>query len=153
MLFHLGQRGVALAQLAPLRDELRRGRRTPLIATLVAHLLLAGQTAMHGPRAAEVVIYARADRSAAALAWTVEALGAAAGAEEGDLRGPRASRVMRGRCIPRSPPVPGPAGRFISVWTDCSPPPSRPANGQRLAQEGMAWGEAEAADAAWAACG
>ena len=42
LLFHLGQRERALAQLRELQAELLPGRSAPLVATLSAHLLLAG---------------------------------------------------------------------------------------------------------------
>jgi tetratricopeptide (TPR) repeat protein len=75
LLFHMDQRERALAQLRQLRDELLRGRRTPLMATLTAHLLLAGKTTEALTTATEAVTFARAIGLPAALAWTVEALG------------------------------------------------------------------------------
>ena len=44
LLFALGETKRALGQLRELCGELPRGRRTPLMATLTAHLLLAGET-------------------------------------------------------------------------------------------------------------
>lgn len=72
LLFHLGERDRALAQLHELRDALLPGRRTPLVATMAAHLLLAGKTAEAMAAVSEVVIYAQAIGLPAALAWVAE---------------------------------------------------------------------------------
>jgi sigma-B regulation protein RsbU (phosphoserine phosphatase) len=63
-----------LRQLRDLRDELPPSRRTPLMSTLAAHLLLAGHTAEMCQVAEEAIDQGAAIGLTAALAWTVEAV-------------------------------------------------------------------------------
>ncbi len=74
LLFAQGEVERALRQLHDLRDELPPSRRTPLMATLAAHLLLAGQTAEMHQVAEEAIDQAAAIGLTAALAWTIEAV-------------------------------------------------------------------------------
>jgi tetratricopeptide (TPR) repeat protein len=74
LLFDQGDPDRALRQLRGLRDELPPGRRTPLMATLAAHLLLAGETSEMRQVAHEAISQGVAIGLTAALAWTVEAV-------------------------------------------------------------------------------
>jgi predicted ATPase/DNA-binding winged helix-turn-helix (wHTH) protein len=147
LLFHMGQRDAALAQLRQLRDELLPGRRTPLVATMVAHLLLAGHTREARASAREAVVYARAVGLPAALAWTVEAL-ALLLVEEGafDEAG-RLAGYARGV----HPSVATRAGSRRAVYQLLETRLSQglsPSKRVRLAAEGQSWTEAAAAEAA-----
>jgi tetratricopeptide (TPR) repeat protein len=147
LLFHMGQRDAALAQLRQLRDELLPGRRTPLVATMVAHLLLAGQTREARLLAREAVVYARAVGLPAALAWTVEAL-ALLLVEEGALdEAGRLAGYARGV----HPSVATRAGSRRAVFQLLDKRLSQglaPSRRVRLAAEGQSWTEAAAAEAA-----
>ncbi len=74
LLFTQGQRDQALDQLQGLKEILPAGRRTPLMATLSAHLLIAGDEATMMSVAREAITQASALGLPAALAWTVEAV-------------------------------------------------------------------------------
>jgi predicted ATPase/DNA-binding winged helix-turn-helix (wHTH) protein len=84
LMFSTGEADRALRQLESLRDELPPSRRTPLMATLAAHLLLAGQTAEMRKTANEAIVQGTAIGLTAAVAWTVEAVALLA-AMEGDI--------------------------------------------------------------------
>ena len=73
LMFHLGERDRALEQLESLRDELPPSRRTPLMSTLVSHLLVAGDLAGARRAAEEVIAQGSAIGLTSAVAWTVEA--------------------------------------------------------------------------------
>lgn len=84
LMFSTGEADRALRQLEALRDELPPSRRTPLMATLAAHLLLAGQTAAMRQTAIEAIVQGTAIGLTAAVAWTVEAVALLA-AMEGNI--------------------------------------------------------------------
>ena len=84
LLFALGERERALRQLQELRMELTPSRRAPLMATLTAHLLLAGQMAEMRVVAEEAITQSAAIGMNGALAWTIEAV-ALHGAMHGDI--------------------------------------------------------------------
>ena len=84
LMFSTGEADRALRQLEALRDELPPSRRTPLMATLAAHLLLAGQTVEMRKTANEAIVQGTAIGLTAAVAWTVEAVAMLA-AMEGDI--------------------------------------------------------------------
>ena len=84
LMFHLGERDRALRQLESLRDELPPSRRTPLMSTLVSHLLVAGDFAGARRTAEEVIGQGSAIGLTSAVAWTVEATAFLA-AEGGDI--------------------------------------------------------------------
>lgn len=73
--FAQGESDRALRQLLELRDELPVGRRTPLMGTLTANLLLAGQIEAMRAAATEAIDQSVAIGLTSALAWTVEAVG------------------------------------------------------------------------------
>jgi tetratricopeptide (TPR) repeat protein len=74
LLFAQGEASRALHQLRDLPAEPPPNRRTPLMATMSAHLLLAGEMAEMREVAAEAIDQADAVGLTAALAWTVEAV-------------------------------------------------------------------------------
>lgn len=74
LLFAQGEPERALRQLRALRAELTPGRRAPLMATLSAHLLLAGQLPEMRQVAEEAIDRSAAIGLTAALAWTIEAV-------------------------------------------------------------------------------
>jgi predicted ATPase/DNA-binding winged helix-turn-helix (wHTH) protein len=84
LMFSTGEAGKALRQLEALRDELTPSRRTPLMATLAAHLLLAGEIAAMRRTANEAIAQGAAIGLTAAVAWTVESVALLA-AMEGDI--------------------------------------------------------------------
>jgi len=84
LMFSTGEAGKALRQLEALRDELPPSRRTPLMATLAAHLLLAGEIAAMRRTANEAIAQGAAIGLTAAVAWTVESVALLA-AMEGDV--------------------------------------------------------------------
>lgn len=84
LMFSTGEAGKALHQLEALRDELPPSRRTPLMATLAAHLLLAGEIAAMRRTANEAIAQGAAIGLTAAVAWTVEAVALLA-AMEGEI--------------------------------------------------------------------
>ncbi len=84
LMFSTGEAGKALRQLEALRDELPPSRRTPLMATLAAHLLLAGEIAAMRRTASEAIVQGAAIGLTAAVAWTVESVALLA-AMEGDI--------------------------------------------------------------------
>ena len=151
LLFHLGQREAALAQLLRLRDALLPGRRTPLVATLAAHLLLAGRPDDARGAAREAIVYARAIGLPAASAWTIEALGLLL-AEQGAIE--QAARFA-GYARAVHPSVATRAGsrRAVFEQLDAHLAAALTADARdQLAQEGAAWTEAVAAEAALTAC-
>jgi len=74
LLYAQGETDRALQQLRGLRDELPPSRRTPLMATLTAHLLLAGAAAEMRVVADEAISQGAAIGLTASLAWAVEAV-------------------------------------------------------------------------------
>jgi hypothetical protein len=84
LMFNLGERDRALEQLEGLRDELPPSRRTPLMSTLVSHLLVAGDLGGARRTAEEVITQGSAIGMTSAVAWTVEA-SALVAADRGDL--------------------------------------------------------------------
>jgi len=84
LMFSTGEAGKALRQLEALRDELPPSRRTPLMATLAAHLLLAGEIEAMRRTANEAIAQGAAIGLTAAVAWTVESVALLA-AMEGDV--------------------------------------------------------------------
>jgi predicted ATPase/DNA-binding winged helix-turn-helix (wHTH) protein/tetratricopeptide (TPR) repeat protein len=74
LLFAQGEPDRALRQLRQLRAELTPSRRAPLMATLSAHLLLAGQLPEMRQVAEEAIDQSAAIGLTAALAWTIEAV-------------------------------------------------------------------------------
>jgi len=76
-----GEAGRALRQLQDLRDELPPGRRTPLMSTLAAHLLLAGDVTAMRRAAHEALDQGAAIGLTSAVAWTVEAVALLAASE------------------------------------------------------------------------
>jgi predicted ATPase/DNA-binding winged helix-turn-helix (wHTH) protein len=84
LMFSTGEAERALRQLEALRDELPPSRRTPLMATLAAHLLLAGQVEAMRQTANEAIVQGAAIGLTAAVAWTVEAVALLA-AMEGNI--------------------------------------------------------------------
>ncbi len=84
LMYSTGEAERALRQLEGLRDELPPSRRTPLMATLSAHLLLAGQVGAMRRTAHEAIAQGAAIGLTAAVAWTVEAVALLA-AMEGDI--------------------------------------------------------------------
>jgi predicted ATPase len=86
LLLSTGEADRALRQLRDLRDELPPSRRTPLMATLAAHLLIAGDVADMRRAAHEAISQGAAIGLTAAVAWTVEATALFA-AQEGNIEG------------------------------------------------------------------
>ncbi len=84
LMFSTGEAERARRQLEGLRDELPPNRRTPLMATLAAHLLLAGQMVEMRRTANEAIVQGAAIGLTAAVAWAVETVALLA-AMEGDL--------------------------------------------------------------------
>lgn len=84
LLLSTGEAPRALAELQGLADELPPSRRTPLMATLTGHLLLAGDIAAMRRTAAEAIVQGSAIGLASAVAWAVEAV-ALLGASEGQF--------------------------------------------------------------------
>lgn len=74
LLFSQGEAGRALKQLQDLRDELPPSRRTPLMATLAAHQLLAGDASGMRRTAIEAITQGSAAGLTAAAAWAIEAV-------------------------------------------------------------------------------
>jgi predicted ATPase/DNA-binding winged helix-turn-helix (wHTH) protein/tetratricopeptide (TPR) repeat protein len=74
LLFAQGKHAGALQQLRELRVELIPSRRAPLMATLSAHLLLAGELQEMHEVAEEAINQSVAIGLIAALAWTIEAV-------------------------------------------------------------------------------
>ena len=146
LLFCLGQTERALRQLEDLRDELPPGLRTPLMATLAAHLALAGQAEQAGEAVREVAAHAPLLGFTGSLAWAAETLGllmAAAGAPE------RAARLA-GFARRVHPSVETRAGARREVFRRLDAALAEalaPAARQRLAAEGAGWNDAEAAAA------
>jgi predicted ATPase/DNA-binding winged helix-turn-helix (wHTH) protein len=151
LLFHLGQRERALAQLLQLREELLRGRRTPLMATLVAHLLIAGETAEALGAASEVITYARAIGLPAALAWTIEALALKQASAGSVVHAARLAGYARAVL----PSVATRAGARREVYLRLDALLSQQLGGAErdaLQAEGAAWSEQVAAEEAASVC-
>ncbi|MBX9700865.1 MAG: winged helix-turn-helix domain-containing protein, partial [Acetobacteraceae bacterium] len=74
LLYDMGQRERALAQLLRLREAVVPGLRLPLMATLSAHLALAGREAEARAVLGEVVALAPASGLDSALAWACQTL-------------------------------------------------------------------------------
>ena len=81
LLFATGETERALRQLQELRDELPPSRRTPLMATLTAHLLVAGDIDAMRQAAREVINQGSAIGLTSAVAWGVEAVALLAATE------------------------------------------------------------------------
>ncbi len=84
LLLDLGEAPRALKQLEELRDELPAGRRTPLMSTLTAHLLVAGAIDDMRAAARETIEQGSAIGLVSAVAWAVESVALLA-ASRGDL--------------------------------------------------------------------
>jgi predicted ATPase len=84
LLLTAGEADRALRQLLALRDELPPSRRTPLMGTLAAHLLLTGDWTAMRQAALETVNQGAAIGLTAATAWAAEAVALYAAAQ-GDL--------------------------------------------------------------------
>jgi predicted ATPase/DNA-binding winged helix-turn-helix (wHTH) protein len=149
LMFASGQAAQALRQLQTLRDEQTLLRRTPLMATLSAHLLLAGQIDAMRQAATEAITQGAAIGLTAALAWTIEAV-ALLVAGTGDL--PTAARLA-GYARAVHPSLATRAGSRKEVLERLDAQLSAldaPTRVQALA-EGAAWTAREAADRALAA--
>lgn len=81
LLLSNGEGDRALRQLQDLRDELPPSRRTPLMATLTRHLLLAGDIPAMREAAAETIDQGSAIGLTAAVAWAAEAVALLAATE------------------------------------------------------------------------
>jgi predicted ATPase/DNA-binding winged helix-turn-helix (wHTH) protein len=81
LLLTAGEADRALSQLLALRDELPPSRRTPLMGTLAAHLLLTGDWVAMRQAALETVNQGAAIGLAAATAWAAEAVALYAAAQ------------------------------------------------------------------------
>ncbi len=81
LLLTAGQAERALSQLQDLRDELPPSRRTPLMGTLAAHLLLTGDWLAMRETALEALTQGAAIGLRAAVAWTAEAVALYAAAQ------------------------------------------------------------------------
>jgi predicted ATPase/DNA-binding winged helix-turn-helix (wHTH) protein len=81
LMFETGETDSALRQLEGLRDELPPSRRTPLMSTLAAHLLVAGDTEAMRLAASEVINQGSAIGLTSAVAWTVETVALFAASE------------------------------------------------------------------------
>jgi predicted ATPase/DNA-binding winged helix-turn-helix (wHTH) protein len=150
LLFHLGRRAEALAQLRALRDELPIALRAPLTATLAAHLIIADLPGDAADAMAEVVDIAPAIGFRAALAWAIEAL-ALLRARDGD--GATAARLAgyAGTILP-SPATRAGARRAVFEELDRTLArllQSAELKGLRL--QGGSWAEAAAVSASWSA--
>lgn len=84
LMFSTGEAERALDQLEDLRDELPPSRRTPLMSTLAAHLLVAGDTEGMRAAAREVIAQGSAIGLTSSVAWAVESVALLA-AQEGRL--------------------------------------------------------------------
>ncbi len=81
LMFETGQTDRALRQLEGLRDELPPSRRTPLMSTLAAHLMVAGDTEAMRLAASEVINQGSAIGLTSAVAWTIETVALLAASE------------------------------------------------------------------------
>jgi tetratricopeptide (TPR) repeat protein len=150
LLLTLGQRERALAQLRQLRAELLPGRSTPLVATLSAHLLIAGKRDEARAAVREAITFARAIGFTGALGWAIEVL-ALMLAETGALA--QAAR-LNGYALMVHPSVATRRGGYHEVQGRLAALLNGiPASDRgRLLAEGAGWSEAQAADCAVAAC-
>jgi predicted ATPase/DNA-binding winged helix-turn-helix (wHTH) protein len=150
LLFHLGRRTEALAQLRSLRAELPIALRAPLTATLAAHLIIANLPGDAADAMAEVVDIAPAVGFSAALAWAIEAL-ALLRARDGD--GAAAARLAgyAGTILP-SPATRAGARRAVFKELDAALVRLLPSGAlSDLRLQGAAWTEAAAVSASWSA--
>ena len=152
LLFHRGERDAALAQLLRLRDTLAPGRRTPLVATLAAHLLLANRPNEARDAAREALVYARAIGLPAASAWTIEMLGLLL-AQQGDIE--QAARFAgHARAVHRSIATRAGSRRAVFEQLDAHLAAAlNPSARESLAQQGALWTPATATEAALVVCG
>jgi len=152
LLLELGQRDRALAQLHRLHTELLPGRSTPLVATLAGHLLIAGQVDAARAAVREAITFARASGLRGALGWAIEVL-ALILAEAGELvpaaRFGAYALVVHPSVATRRGGHREVRARLDAILAERLPDEER----GRLAAEGRAWTETQAADAADAACG
>ncbi len=74
LLLNMGDARGALSQLQDLRDELPLGRRTPLMGTLMAHLLVAGDSPEMRRAARETIDQGSAIGLVSSVAWAVETI-------------------------------------------------------------------------------
>ena len=151
LLFDLGQRDRALDLLQGLRIQLTQRHRPPLLAPLVSHLLLAGNTRAMLDTARETVTLTRIIGLAAALGWVIEAL--ALFLAEGD--DPEAAARFAGfarRVHPAATARVG-ARRAVLVRLEAALDAAMPA-AQRAAlmAEGAAWRDDHAAERAMVVC-
>jgi predicted ATPase/DNA-binding winged helix-turn-helix (wHTH) protein len=152
LLLFLGQQERALTQLRQLRADLLPGRSTPLVATLAAHLLIAGEVEEARAAVRETITFARAIGLVGALGWAIEVL-ALILAEAG--QGAQAARFL-GYALVVHPSVETRQGGYREVYRRVDAVLSEtllPADRQRLIEEGAGWTQSEAADHAAAACG
>lgn len=152
LLLSLGQRDRALSQLRQLRAELLPGRSTPLVATLSAHLLVAGAIEEARSAVREAITFARAIGLVGALGWAIEVL-AFILVETGETA--QAARLL-GYALVVHPSVPTRRGGYREVYSRLDARLAAQlsvAERQRLIAEGAAWTEFEAGEHAYAACG
>jgi len=150
LLFHLGHREDALAQLRTLRDELPIALRAPLTATLAAHLVIDDRAGDAADAMAEVVDIAPAIGFRAALAWAIEAL-ALLRARADDATAAARLAGYAGTILP-SPATR--AGARRAVYTELDATLARllePAECRALRLQGAAWTETMAVAEAWMA--
>jgi predicted ATPase len=147
MLFHLGRRDEALAQLRGLRDELPIALRAPLTATLAAHLVIAGEVDEAADAIAEVVDIAPAIGFGAALAWAIETL-ALLRARDGDTESAARLAGYAGLVLP-SPATR--AGARRAVYQALDEVLARLPNQASLKAAGACWDEVQATSIAWIA--
>lgn len=150
LLYHLGQRERALDQLRNLRGELGEGRSTPLVATMAAHLLLAGQAEEARAAVREVVTFAGAIGLPGSLGWAAEVL-ALLLADEGGLS--QAARFAGyARFVHPSTSTRAGSRRDVFLRLDATLSERlTPAARERLMAEGAIWSEPRAAQEALAA--
>ena len=150
LLFHLGRRDDALAQLRALRAELPIALRTPLTATLAAQLVIADQPGDAADAIAEVVDIAPAIGFRASLAWAIEAL-ALLRARDGDAAAAARLAGYAGTVLP-SPATRAGARRAVFAELDATLARLLPPDGlSSLRLQGAGWTEATAVSASWSA--
>lgn len=151
VLFDLGQRDRAIDMLQTLRTELSPRRRAPLLAPLVAHLLIAGRTADMLETARETLALSSMIGLSSPLGWVIEAL-ALVVADGGDRE---AAARFAGFARRIHPATAGRVGARRAVLyrlqtnLHTAVPSARRA---RLAAEGAAWTEVQAASCAMQVC-
>jgi hypothetical protein len=137
--------------LRELQAELLPGRSAPLVATLSAHLLLAGKSAEALDALREAITFARAIGLRGALGWAIEVL-ALMLAEAGQTA--QAARFA-GYARAVHPSVATRAGAYREVFDRLDGRLFDRFAAEELGPllaEGMAWSDQQAAEAAAAAC-